>query len=98
MSNDERVERLLQNFCYDTESIALYTNKESAPRLFALLDSLRFTWSSKKISTTPLRDEDLIFLNYETRRINHLSLEYMFDSAYDNVVYFSANRFVDLFN
>ena len=98
MNNNEKTEKLLQNFCYDTADIALYTNKESAPRLFALLDSLGFTWSSKKLATTPLCDEDFIFLNYETRRINHLPLEYMFDSTYDNVVYFSANRFVDLFN
>lgn len=92
------IEMLLQNFCYDTESIALYTNKESAPRLFTLLDSMGFTWAGSGEHPKPQHDNDLIFLGYETHQITHLPSERMFDTDYDDVVYFSADRFVNMFD
>lgn len=95
MTNDEKTEKLLQNFCYDTECIALYTNKESAPRLFALLASMGFVWGSGEPSV-PLNDEDLIFLDYGARKITHLPLSCIFDKDYDNTVYYSAEKFLDL--
>lgn len=89
-------EQILQNFCYDTENIALYTNEESAPRLFALLDSMGFTWGGEREHPKPQFDNDLIFLYYELHKIHRLSPNSMFNTEYGDIIYFSAKKFLDL--